>query len=111
MGYTLFQSGFNSFKSNYGYARKFDAQGTWNLFWCGRWWCDCLSGNGWGSSCEKCKMWKNSTFSNPINHNSNMQYGNDWWCKCHLSNGAKCGMPNFGEMESLTCQLKPLESF
>ena len=35
-----------------------------------------------------------------------------WPCKCHTGNGPgpNCRVPNFGEMESLTCQIKPLES-
>ena len=95
MGYTLFQSGYNSTAlSNYGDASKFIPQGTWNLYWCydhrsdTNMWCDC-----------KIKtMWKNSTLSNPIHHSMDGTSP----CNCLKLKG-RCLFVNFGEMESVTC--------
>ena len=102
MGYTLFQSGYNSSTSNYGDGRKFKPQGTWNLYWCSHqgshMWCDCKMKDAW----------KNSTVSNPKYYTGLVLRefpANP--CGCHRTHGytGSCILANYGEMESVTCNL------
>ena len=77
-------------------------QGTWNLYWCSHrgshMWCDCKMKDAW----------KNSTVSNPKYYNGLVLRefpANP--CGCHVTHGytGSCILANYGEMESVTCNL------
>ena len=90
-------------------------QGTWNLWWCDKlnMWCDCTTSLlDFSGKCENCRMWKNSTFSNPVDHTTTPMYHNytfDGGFQRRLPVETVCSgsgkFPNLGEIESVTCHV------